>query len=286
MSAPLRRDVFKTSRTMEFCSKKELTNQTGHPETEWPLVILKELLDNALDAAEEMDVAPVIKIRVSTEMPEIVIADNGPGISPETVASLLDFTVRVSSREAYVSPTRGAQGNALKTLIAMPFALDGRRGVTVIAARGIANHIAFGVDQLRQVPVIDHTREPSPTTKGTRITVRWPDSASSILVSAKSLFYKLPTTSPGSTRICASRSSGTVRFWSTERHPIRCGRSGDPTIRHRRTGTMCPDSSATSLRMLAAIKIWAAIVPFARSSAKSASSLDLRSRSWCSKRPV
>jgi hypothetical protein len=37
------------------------------------------------------------------------------GIAPQTVADVLDYAVRVSSREAYVSPTRGAQGNALKT---------------------------------------------------------------------------------------------------------------------------------------------------------------------------
>ena len=41
---------------------------------------------------------------------------------------LLDYTVRVSSREAYVSPTRGAQGNALKTIVAMPFVLDEEMG--------------------------------------------------------------------------------------------------------------------------------------------------------------
>ena len=47
---------------------------------------------------------------------------------PATVADILDFSIRVSSREAYVAPTRGAQGNALKTILAMPFVLDGERG--------------------------------------------------------------------------------------------------------------------------------------------------------------
>jgi hypothetical protein len=45
MSAPaLARNIFKTSRLAEFCSRKELTNQTGHSAEEWPLVLLKELL--------------------------------------------------------------------------------------------------------------------------------------------------------------------------------------------------------------------------------------------------
>ena len=38
---------------------------------------------------------------------------------------------RVSSREADIAPDRGAQGNALKTLLAMPFALDGNAGRVV-----------------------------------------------------------------------------------------------------------------------------------------------------------
>jgi hypothetical protein len=63
---------------------------------------------------------------------------------------------RVASREAYVSPTRGAQGDALKTLLAMPFALDGERGETAIESRGIAHRIRFSVDPskplLRSLP--------------------------------------------------------------------------------------------------------------------------------------
>ena len=51
MSAPsLFRHVFTTSRLAVFCSEKELINQTGHDSDEWPLVVLKELIDNALDA--------------------------------------------------------------------------------------------------------------------------------------------------------------------------------------------------------------------------------------------
>ena len=54
MSAPsLARLVFTTSRLAEFCSERELINQTGHDSEDWPLVVLKELADNALDAAQK-----------------------------------------------------------------------------------------------------------------------------------------------------------------------------------------------------------------------------------------
>jgi hypothetical protein len=53
----LTRVAFRVSRLMEFCSLRELQNQTGHSVGEWPLVVLKELFDNALDAAEEAEIA-------------------------------------------------------------------------------------------------------------------------------------------------------------------------------------------------------------------------------------
>jgi hypothetical protein len=38
----LMRVPFKVSRLMEFCTRRELVNQTGHHTSEWPLVVLKE----------------------------------------------------------------------------------------------------------------------------------------------------------------------------------------------------------------------------------------------------
>ena len=171
---------------MEFCSIRELQNQTGHDVWDWPLVVLKELLDNALDACEEAEVAPVIKASVSPKTGTIVIDDNGPGIPGETIRAVCDYSIRVSSREAYVSPSRGAQGNALKTILAMGYVLDRHRlsegdadaaeaiGETIIEARGTAHKIKFLVDHVTNEPRITHTTAPSPIAIGTRITIKWP----------------------------------------------------------------------------------------------------------------
>src|SRR6516225_11651497 len=118
----LTRVAFTVSRLMEFCTLRELQNQTGHSIHDWPLVVLKELMDNALDACEEAEVAPTVLIAVADG--SITIQDNGGGIETSTIKSILDYTIRVSSREAYVSPTRGAQGNALKTILALAFVLN------------------------------------------------------------------------------------------------------------------------------------------------------------------
>ena len=51
----LHRTAFRTSRLLDFCSRKELIAQTGHQPDDWPLVVLKELIDNALDAWRRRD---------------------------------------------------------------------------------------------------------------------------------------------------------------------------------------------------------------------------------------
>ena len=79
------RKVFTTSRLAEFCSEKKLINQTGHDSDDWLLVVLKELIDNALDACEEAGAAPFI--HVADLDAEIAVFDNGPGIAPDTIAS-------------------------------------------------------------------------------------------------------------------------------------------------------------------------------------------------------
>jgi hypothetical protein len=178
----LTRVAFKVSRLMEFCTRRELQNQTGHGVEEWPLVVLKELMDNALDACEEAEIAPVISIAV--EPGSVTIQDNGSGIKPATIKSILDYTIRVSSREAYVSPTRGAQGNALKTILAMGYVLDRERqddgnnteaaGVTIIETRGAKHRIEFRVDHINNEPKIIHNTTPSPMDVGTKVTVKWP----------------------------------------------------------------------------------------------------------------
>jgi hypothetical protein len=142
------REAFKTSRLADFASQKELVTQTGHPVKDWPLVVIKEATDNAIDTCEDAGLAPVINISIDAAAGEFVITDNGPGIPSEIVDGLVDYSVRVSTCEAYVSPSRGRQGNALQTLLAMAFALDGARGETLI-------EMAFALDGARGETLIE-----------------------------------------------------------------------------------------------------------------------------------
>ena len=67
MNAPsLQRTTFRTNRLLEFCSQRELVAQTGQAVETWPLVVLKELVDNGLDAIEEAGGQTSISVSVST----------------------------------------------------------------------------------------------------------------------------------------------------------------------------------------------------------------------------
>ena len=188
LKTQLDRTCFSTSRLLDFCSEKELIAQTGHSVVDWPLAILKELVDNALDACEDAATAPRITVEVNSG--EFSASDNGPGIHADTINSVLDFSVRVSSREAYVAPDRGAQGNALKTLVAMPFVLDGKEGRVDVTSHGSIHHIGLRFDQIRQVPVITHGTESANSKEGTIVKVHWPEQACK-LVDAKDRFLQL-----------------------------------------------------------------------------------------------
>ena len=119
------REIFTVSRLAEFCTRRELEKQTGHEAESWPTYIVKELLDNALDEAEEAAIAPRVEIGFGDC--RIVVADNARGIAADTVERLLDLGSRTSARARYISPSRGAQGQALSTILVMPHALDPAR---------------------------------------------------------------------------------------------------------------------------------------------------------------
>jgi DNA topoisomerase VI subunit B len=237
--ARLIRVAFKTSRLLDFVGRRELTAQIGHQPELWAIVILKEALDNSLDAAEEAEVAPEIIIEVSTKPGNALIrvTDYGPGIGAETIANILDYSTRTSSREAYCSPTRGSQGNALKTIIAMPYALSGASGESLIESRDIVHRIIFRADAVRQEPRIEHHREPADEIgkNGTSIEVRWPDTACHLLAAQKARFLQVCSAycaiNPHLSLIVQWDGEGLIHFRASEPDWPKW-RASDPTSAH------------------------------------------------------
>lgn len=175
VTAPtLPRETLATPRAAEFFELRALQAQTGQPAHRFAEVLVKELVDNALDAAETAGTSPEVTVEVADcgDHWRIAITDNGPGMSPELVERILDFSVLVSDKAAYRSPTRGLQGNALKTVLGIPFAL-GVREPLLIEACGTRHRITAGIDPAGELR-IGHERQTVPPRPGTTVTVAVP----------------------------------------------------------------------------------------------------------------
>ena len=92
--------------------------------------MVKELLDNALDAAEMARVGVPhvgVKGRVDGDFLVLQVHDNGVGIPADVVKRALDFSTLTSDKALYRTPTRGQQGNALKTIFGDALRAGGQR---------------------------------------------------------------------------------------------------------------------------------------------------------------
>ena len=152
-------------RSGEFLELRALQAQTGQHVDAFGDVVVKELLDNALDAAETASREPVIEIATRTDdnrdITFVTVSDNGAGISSDIVTRLLDFDRLVSDKARYRSPTRGAQGNAFKTLLGIPYALGVAEPV-VIESAGVRHELRVTLDRGGDVVVTHETTAKRP----------------------------------------------------------------------------------------------------------------------------
>ena len=163
MTTTLQRTTFETSRLLEFFTEKELQLQIAQPVYRWPIAILKELLDNALDACETARVQPEIAVEVTPDT--LTVIDNGPGMPAETITRSLDYAVRVSDKAYYASPTRVQLGNALKCVWAAPLVASGEVGRVEVVTGDVRYMITVRLDRIAQAPAIDLTSEPAHNVK-------------------------------------------------------------------------------------------------------------------------
>ena len=148
MSAPtLERVTDSAPRDAEYLTARKLQLLSGQPPELFGEVVLKEAVDNALDACEDAGIAAEIEITVtpadSAGIVLLTIADNGTGIPAWKVAEISNFATSTSDKAPYRSPTRGAQGNAWSCILGIPWALGMREppGTVVIEAHGLRHEI-------------------------------------------------------------------------------------------------------------------------------------------------
>jgi len=169
----LKREIGEISRSSEFFSVSELEAQTGQPRANFAGVALKELMDNAIDASEAASTKPEVSLDLAlVDDIRITVTDNGIGISPSTIDRIKNFDIRVTDKLNYRSPSRGQQGNALKTVLGLPYALGGTQPV-VISSRGIEHTIYASPDPLGQVKVM-HAKKAVHEVTGTTVALTLP----------------------------------------------------------------------------------------------------------------
>ncbi len=113
------REHFFKSRNSDYFTEAELVKQIGGSLSKWGLILVKELIDNGLDAAEKIGVNPHITVIIDED--SLSVQDNGCGIPGHVIEKSLDYTGYMSDKAGYVSPSRGQQGNALKCVYSVPY---------------------------------------------------------------------------------------------------------------------------------------------------------------------
>jgi hypothetical protein len=185
------REAFSFNREFDFVRLDGLRRATGRPPHEWDLYIVKELIDNALDADETLwreDPAQFPRVYIRMEyipVPErrsqqlFVQVSNRAMFPVEQMADIF-ATQWYTSRKAFIKGlTRGALGNALKTLLGIPYALRNRVAndwspelkPMSILCNGVEYLPRYTVDSTAQTICFEYAEEAGKLVDGTVVSV-------------------------------------------------------------------------------------------------------------------
>lgn len=162
------RTPFTTPRSTEYFDEATLRSLIGHAKPLWPLALIKELVDNALDACEAANIAP--DITISVEADSFSVADNGLGLSTAIVKEALNYDTRISDKKWYVGPTRGQLGSALKIVWAAPYVASRESRKVEVRACGWHHSVTACGGGIKE----HECEKDAAVTKGTFIRVHWP----------------------------------------------------------------------------------------------------------------
>jgi DNA topoisomerase VI subunit B len=121
-------------REFDYVQLHWLEKTTGRPSHEWDIYIIKELIDNALDADEQWARARGGALELDVQLKysrhvehglyllDFAVCNRAP-FPTGALTSIFGLTSYTSNKGHLRYPTRGQQGNALKTILGIPYAL-------------------------------------------------------------------------------------------------------------------------------------------------------------------
>jgi hypothetical protein len=128
--------VYETPDWRLFCDWERLPQKAGCEPLALRQVVLKELVDNALDAGAN------VALDRSDDGQGWVVSDDGPGLDPAVVPVLFCVNRPLRSSKLIRLPTRGLLGNGLRVVMG---AVSASGGSLVVETRG--RRVALGVCQ-------------------------------------------------------------------------------------------------------------------------------------------
>lgn len=115
------------TRTSENFTKKGLETLTGVNTSSWITYMVKELVDNSLEACDKPDIEITAKLDIADRVESFSVRDNGRGISEEQISKIFcDIERFGGTKRHYKLLTRGNQGNALMTVLGIQNLLNSR----------------------------------------------------------------------------------------------------------------------------------------------------------------
>lgn len=187
------------SRAGENFTKDGLETLTGQPSGKWGRYVVKELVDNALEAAETGD-DPAVSVTMSLGgsqrrqyIESVSVSDNGPGIPESELKQIADVERFGGTKRHYALPSRGTQGNALMTLLGIQHLADG--GPLVIETRGRTYEFHVDDTTIDAVPGVEMSKAATATATdgggGTTVTVEFGEATGQKWAKARGVFETL-----------------------------------------------------------------------------------------------
>ncbi|TCQ80248.1 histidine kinase/DNA gyrase B/HSP90-like ATPase [Ochrobactrum sp. BH3] len=143
-----------------FLHPDRLSQKAGAPKHLLRRMAIKELVDNALDAATKA-------ILTMVDVDTFVVEDNGAGIDPAKVPTMFSVTRPMMSTKLIRRPTRGMVGNGNRVVAGSAFASGGG---LIVESHGVHQELSFDRQSGETVVV---NRADSEVIEGTRITIRF-----------------------------------------------------------------------------------------------------------------